>query len=253
MKEITKSLPCKACGGKSLDPDNNEYVCESCLGLGVIPEEVGLADMIGKEVVLNELEQRMALYYGRAVHYSINVSEYTNVSKKQDNISINVQGAAGEVAFCRLFNLYPFKFFELIDGRKDIGDCELFNRAIVDVKTSSHEHSDIIAYQVNKKIDYYALMLSMGQVHASDNQGVITVDEWYPFVFKGFVSAEELFKNEPQYFTKGNFEDKTRKVWYMPQNRLKELRKVLPREDLHYNYRKSIRIEVEKHLLKEMN
>lgn len=253
MKQILKTSKCETCGGKCLNPDDNEFVCESCLGLGVHPEHVGLADMINKEISLNEIEQRMALYYGRAVHNAMNINEFTSVSKKQDNISINVQGAAGEIAFCRLFNIYPLKFFELVDGREDSGDCELFNCSVVDVKTSSYGYCDIIGYQKNKDVDYYALMISQGQVEAKDKNGVISVKEWFPFVFRGFISATDLFNREAEYFKKGAFEDKTRKVWYAPQSELQELRKVLPREDLHFNYRKSIRLEVEKRLLKETN
>jgi len=85
-----------------------------------------------------------------------------------------VLGFGGEVAFAKLFNVYPD--FE-IGPRRGSADCLRFGER-VDVKTTTYPHGRLIAVSRKRELaaDVYALM----------------VVEWPTYRFAGFARADEL-------------------------------------------------------------
>ena len=104
------------------------------------------------------------------------------------SIEVDMRGMCGELAFCKLFKIYPVTIFE--SGEKDVvkssskrtdeGDAVLPNGKIVDVKTTNFNTGRLIAPRWKKPgiIDLFALMTGENDT----------------FVFRGFMSEKELLR-----------------------------------------------------------
>lgn len=110
-------------------------------------------------VVLNEAEQRLAKYLGRArqAHNERLGLAETKVSTRP-NLEIHIQGAGAELAFCRLYNAYP----DLDTEHWDAPDVILHNGQTLDVKTTEVETGKLLLnpskLEKHKLADCYALM-----------------------------------------------------------------------------------------------
>ena len=111
-------------------------------------------------------------------------------SAKMSSLEIDMQGFAGELAFCRLFRLRPDESVQprsRMRGEDRLGDAVLPDGRSVDVKSPSYNdhYTCLIASQnltPDLTADLFALMLGS---HVS---GV--------FQFAGFMSAKELLRPE---------------------------------------------------------
>ncbi len=109
-------------------------------------------------ITLSEAEQRLAKFLAK--------SRYENARKKniknnrigsQSDSSTDLEGIAAEIAFCKLFNLYP----DLQIGELPAYDAMLRDGRAVDVKATKYQSGHVTAV-MNKKdmpADLYALMV----------------------------------------------------------------------------------------------
>lgn len=112
------------------------------------------------KVKLNNSEQKLAKYIAKC-RYDINREQGIVDAKKgdQSNEFVDLEGIAGEIAFCKIHNLYPDLEVKVTNQDTDIGDC-IYNGYQVDVKTTSYNTGKLIcALWKNNEIDLYALMV----------------------------------------------------------------------------------------------
>ncbi len=137
--------------------------------------------MIGTRIQLNEVECRLCKHIAKQ-RYSINRENNVMNAKigEQSNEMTDLEGFAGELAFCKMFNIYPDLTVKVNRSAEDKGDCILYGKT-VDVKTTKYKTGKLLAaiWKVHY-IDLYALMIG----------------EFPVYIFKGFMKAEELLKIE---------------------------------------------------------
>ena len=112
------------------------------------------------KITLTEHEQRIAHFLAKE-RYNVNRDNNVHDAKKgeQSNEFVDLEGIAGEMAFCKLFNVYPDLEIKVTTQDTDAGDCVL-NGHKVDVKTTSYETGRLIcATWKNDDVDIYALMV----------------------------------------------------------------------------------------------
>jgi len=166
---------------------------------------------IGTEVSLNEIEQRLCVHVAK-VRYAANrdggVKNALNSANTFDvmpTFEVDLEGYGAEVAFCKLFNVYPDFSFHLRDSERDFGDARLACGRVVDVKSTKYKTGRLLApLWKNDAHDLYALMI-----------GVFPT---YKFV--GFMKREDLRREERIGFINGG------KAFLAPQEELKELKQL---------------------------
>jgi hypothetical protein len=109
-------------------------------------------------ITLNEPEQRLARYLA-ALRYAHNRRKGAingRVGTQSDEVT-DLEGAGAELAFCKIFNIWP----DTEIGERPDHDAILKDGRRVDVKATRHPHGHAIA--VRKKLshppDVYALMV----------------------------------------------------------------------------------------------
>src|ERR1051325_2057216 len=109
-------------------------------------------------VTLNEVEQALAKHIAKRRHESNRLHGVTN--KKvgvQDNASTDLDGTGGELAFCKVANLYPD--FEIVPGGgADLADARLPDGRRVDVKTTPYMTGNLLAREIHDEIDIFVLV-----------------------------------------------------------------------------------------------
>lgn len=75
-------------------------------------------------------------------------------AKKQSARFIETNGLGGEVAVCKLFNLFP----DLITNEVSDYDCTLHDGTKVEVKTTQYPHGKLIARHTKSSADIYVLV-----------------------------------------------------------------------------------------------
>ena len=88
-----------------------------------------------------------------------------------------IEGFAGEMAFCKLFNLYPHLDTEPVTV--DDGDCNLFGLRI-DVKTTNVPHGQLLATRGKK-------------VESTDAFALLT-GEKRKYTYRGLMASRELLR-----------------------------------------------------------
>jgi hypothetical protein len=110
-------------------------------------------------VTLNEAEQRLARYLGRARHDTNTAAgvPLTRCDRTRSGEEIHIEGVGAEIAFCKLFNVYPdFSVTPRVGGSDAV-----WGGRTVDVKTTSHPSGRLLA-RPNKRddpSDLYVLMV----------------------------------------------------------------------------------------------
>jgi hypothetical protein len=132
-------------------------------------------------VTLNKEEQRLARYLARQRYETSRKNGVYDAKKgDQSNEFVDLEGISGELAFCKIFNVYPDIDSKLVNQTNDVGDC-VYKGYNVDVKTTAHRNGRLIcAKWKNNKVDIYALM----------------VGEFPTYEFRGFAMADYLKKEE---------------------------------------------------------
>jgi len=131
--------------------------------------------MTTNTVTLNAAEIRIVRWIGQQRLAANRAAGFTNLKVgPESEIDTETLGFAGELAFAKLFNVYP-DF--VIGARVGSADCERFGESI-DVKTTKYPNGKLIA-QLRKRefaADVYALMIV----------------EWPTFRFVGFARGDDL-------------------------------------------------------------
>ena len=129
------------------------------------------------DITLNEIEQRLAKCLARKRHSQARIEGSKNVRKgTMSNEETDLEGIAGEIAFCKMFNVYP----DMEPGKKP-ADCRLRTGQSVDIKTTKHRSGRLIAARwKGNAVDRYALL----------------VGEFPTYTFCGWATTEELMKEE---------------------------------------------------------
>ena len=135
------------------------------------------------EVVLNEAEQRLVEYIAKKRIAFHNHDEAT-VQRKHNHWEVTQEvtdreGFGGEVAYCKLMNIYPDLDTELSTPDYDCISC---NGEKIDVKTTKYRNGRLIV-PVNKV------------THPADRYVLVT-GEFPVYYVMGECSAEQLFHEE---------------------------------------------------------
>lgn len=130
-------------------------------------------------ITLNDAEQRIARWVGTQ-RQAANDASHVPDARRADASSadVHINGFGAELAFCKLFNVYPD--FD-IQPRRGGADCSRFGEA-VDVKATTYQDGRLLAlpHKTALAADVYALL----------------VVAWPEFRFVGFARAAELFVPE---------------------------------------------------------
>jgi hypothetical protein len=109
-------------------------------------------------VTLNQTEQELAQVIAQRRYEAARGQGLTDLKVgEQSNWETDLEGAAAEIAFCKLANVYP----DMETGRSNIEDCYLKNGYAVDVKTTRYEGGRLLAVRWKREnsVDLYALMV----------------------------------------------------------------------------------------------
>ena len=124
---------------------------------------------------LNIAEQKLATYIAKS-RYAYNRNSGTTDRKigPQSVEETDLNGIAAEIAFCKMFNIYP----DMNTNNRPDHDCITHNGLRIDVKSTKYDSGRLLAvpWKCNKNIDAYVLM----------------VGEFPSYRFAGFCLAEEL-------------------------------------------------------------
>ena len=97
----------------------------------------------------------------------------------QDRLDIDLEGYGAELAFCKLFNVYPDMSIDADPSADRTGDAIWMGKT-VDVKTSKYKTARLLAVRWKKKKDLYALM----------------VGTFPKYEFRGMATGDELIRQE---------------------------------------------------------
>jgi len=141
---------------------------------------------IGTEVELDEIEQKIAKHIAKQRYENNRKKNVTNAKiGNQSNELTDLDGFGAELVFCKLFNRYPDLSIEPRTSKEDQGDAivQLMQSDVkVDVKCTKYPTGRLITPTWKNKgaVDLYALI----------------VGEFPKYTFKGFMTADELMKDE---------------------------------------------------------
>jgi len=140
---------------------------------------------IGDSICLNPVEVAMCKYVAKERN-KVNRTDGVKNSKigAQSDYQTDLDGIAGEVAFCKMFNVYPDLTLEPRSAANgnDTFDC-VWRTKTIDVKTTKYPNGKLLAAlwkSEGEKPDFYALMT-----------GVLP-----EYTFRGFMPSQELLKRE---------------------------------------------------------
>lgn len=127
-------------------------------------------------VTLNKTEQKLAKYLAKQRYETARKEGSKNVRKgTMPNEETDLEGIAGEIAFCKLMNVYP----DMEPGKKP-EDCWLRTGKSVDVKTTKNRHGRLIAARwKGDAVDLYALLIG----------------EFPSYTFAGTATTEQLIRD----------------------------------------------------------
>lgn len=137
---------------------------------------------IGDIVILNSTEQAFCQYISDRRHSnntSNNVKDYNVLIGSKNDFEF--QGICGELAFCKLFGIYPNFIFDISvrNSSNDSGDAVLPNGKNIDVKTTRYKNGKLIAghWKKSSKCDYLALMV--GEKSKYEYRGAIASKDFF--------------------------------------------------------------------------
>ena len=111
------------------------------------------------QITLNDSEQKLAIYVSQKRYESSRKIGIHNAKKgPQSNEQTDLEGVGAELAFCKLFNVYP----DLEAGACPYADAWTLQLGAVDVKATTWRNGRLLAQpsKLNlEKVDNYALMV----------------------------------------------------------------------------------------------
>jgi len=139
-----------------------------------------MAPRIGTRVELNSGDQIVCKVLAKLRHQN-NRSKNVKNSKigDQSDEMTDLQGIGAEVAFCRLFNIFPDLSIHTRSTQEDTGDAVLPTGETVDVKATHYPTGRLLAVPWKlPKVDLFSLMVGKFPI----------------YTFKGFMRSSELIK-----------------------------------------------------------
>ncbi len=136
------------------------------------------------QVTLNDVEQRLVKTVAKARFESnreAGTAETCYIYPREHRYQQDIDGFGGELAFCKLFNVYPDTSTHVRTTKTDVGDC-VWNGFSIDVKTTTYPEGMLLANYGKQvtTVDYYALMTGV-----------------FPnYFYRGVIEADELLKKE---------------------------------------------------------
>ena len=138
---------------------------------------------IGQTVSLTTAERKLSHFVAKNRNGNNRHFNKANLKiSSEDAATVDLEGMCGEIAFCKLFNVYP----DLDTNREPphpLHDCILSNGMRVDVKTTKYENGKLLvdARKGRKTdgVDFYALM---------------TGSFPGPYTFRGFIAREQIIQ-----------------------------------------------------------
>jgi len=115
-------------------------------------------------LTLNAAEQKLAIYLAKARNATNRNGGVTD--RRRCGADIDLDGVGAELAFCRLWNLYPDLSLHPRSAATDEGDATLPDGRRVDVKATRHPRGQLIAVTWKKeRVELYALMVGTFPVY----------------------------------------------------------------------------------------
>lgn len=138
---------------------------------------------IGQSISLNTAERKLAYFVARNRNRRNRVLNVVNLKvSERDGVTIDLEGVAGELAFCKMFNLYPDLDTDRMPPYPEF-DAVLRDGWTVDVKTTRYVDGKLLVdVRKGRKVegvDFYCLMV--GEFPG-------------PYVFRGFMARFVLVK-----------------------------------------------------------
>lgn len=134
---------------------------------------------IGTAITLTDVEQNICKTIAEARYRSNRAAGVADLKRgDQSNIATDTEGFAAELAFCKLFNLYPDFTISPRGAANDVGDATLRCGLSVDVKATVYKSGHLITppWKDESALDLYALM----------------VGKLPTYTFKGFMRRDVL-------------------------------------------------------------
>lgn len=138
---------------------------------------------LGTEVTLTDSEIKIVTWIGNARNFYQQQKNVQNLKRSdQSDAEIHILGAAGELAFCKLHNV----FLDMMVRKPQddwIRDHDvIFRDKKVDVKTTPKTTGDLLVppFKRDKDVDAFSLMV-----------GTLPT-----FIFKGFSTLKEIFQEQ---------------------------------------------------------
>lgn len=140
---------------------------------------------IGQTVSLNTAERKLAYFVARNRNRRNRCLNVVNLKvSPRDGVTIDLEGVAGELAFCKMFNLYPDLDTDRMPPYPEF-DAVLRDGWTVDVKTTRYGDGKLLVdVRKGRKVDgvdFYCLM---------------TGEFPGPYVFRGFMAKSILVRPE---------------------------------------------------------
>lgn len=152
------------------------------------------------KVTLNEAEKRLCLYIARsrnAASREVAPADALRVSQ-DDPITIDYEGAMGELSLSKILNIYPTEIFDpsvkSSSAGSDRGDLT-FNGVCIDVKTTKYASGRLICRTKNPAINLIVLMIGANGNYEMKG-GMWSVDMYLQERFK---SHQSLGHGKPCY------------------------------------------------------
>ena len=125
-------------------------------------------------IELNEAEQKLAIFLAKARHQNARKKMVVNHRMgPQSDETTDLEGIAGEIAYCKLMNLYPDLQTEFIPGY----DCLLPDGTRVDVKTTKYPNGKLISATWKDIGDIDAFALMVGEMPKYRYAGIMKASE----------------------------------------------------------------------------
>jgi hypothetical protein len=109
-------------------------------------------------ITLNDAEQKLAHYLAKRRHAEARSRGITDRQiGPQSSSETDLQGIGAEIAFCRIFNVYP----DTEVGHTPLADCTLPCGSTVDVKATKHQNGHLLVakWKAPDAVTAYALMV----------------------------------------------------------------------------------------------
>ena len=144
---------------------------------------LGRDSVMYRKVTLSEVEQGIVEQLAKQKHQDARDAHVKNARRgPQSDYETDLEGVAGEFAFCKLFNLYP-RITNIVQSADTDSYDATMGHFTVDVKTTKYETGHLVASPKKGTAamtpDFYALM----------------VGSFPTYSFRGFMTSAELLRD----------------------------------------------------------